>query len=67
MLRQLTRTGDMNTRAVFSPNSRYLAFVRGYRPCRLVVLNVETDEETIVAEDTESIRPVWRKIPAPQK
>ena len=63
--RQLTRTGNANNRPVFSPNGRYLAFVRGNQPSvSLVVVNVQTGEETIVAHDAQSIRPVWRTTAA---
>jgi len=55
-LRQLTRSGDWSTRAVFSPDGRYLACVRGQRPWFIVVVSVETDEETIVAEDADGSR-----------
>ncbi len=66
-IRQLTRTGDMNTRAAFSPDGRYLAFVRGSQPnVSLIVVNVQTGEETLVAHDAASARPVWRISPAPK-
>ncbi len=66
-IRQLTRTGDMNTRAAFSPDGRSLAFVRGSQPnVSLIVVNVQTGEETLVAHDAASARPVWRTTAAPK-
>ena len=64
-IRQLTRTGDRNMKPAFSPDGRYLAFVRGSQPnVSLIVVNVQTGEETVVANDAASVRPVWRTTAA---
>ncbi|MFM9962832.1 MAG: TolB family protein [Planctomycetaceae bacterium] len=66
-IRQLTRSGDLNMKSAFSPDGRYLAFVRGSQPnIRLIVVNVQTGEETLVAHDAASARPVWRTTAAPK-
>lgn len=66
-IRQLTRTGDLNTKPAFSPDGRYLAFVRGSQPnVNLIVVNVQTGEETLVAHDAASARPVWRTAAEPK-
>ena len=66
-IRQLTRTGDLNMKPAFSPDGRYLAFVRGSQPnVSLIVVNVQTGEETLVANDAASARPVWRTTAAPK-
>ena len=66
-IRQLTRSGDLNTKPAFSPDGRYLAFVRGSQPnVSLIVVNVQTGEETLVANDAASARPVWRTTAAPK-
>jgi Tol biopolymer transport system component len=65
-LRQLTHTADHNNKPLFSPDGRYLALLRGEGQIAcLVIVNVETGEETIVANDASSIRPVWRSAQAP--
>ncbi len=60
-IRQLTRSGDLNMKPAFSPDGRYLAFVRGNSPSvSLVVIHIETGQETVVANNALSVRPVWR-------
>ncbi len=59
--RQLTRNGDSNMKSAFSPDGRYLAFVRASQSNgSLVLVHIETGEEFILANDVQSIRPVWR-------
>ena len=62
--RQLTRTGDYNTGSAFSPDGRYLAFLRGKgQTVCLIVINVETRKEYNVASDAHQyFRPVWRDM-----
>jgi hypothetical protein len=51
-LRQLTRTDDDYTRPTFSPDGRYLAFIRGLKsPSCVVIVEIQTGEETIIAND----------------
>ena len=66
-IRQLTRAGDFNTKPAFSPDGHFLAFVRGNdrSNARLVIVNMQTGEETILANDVQLIRPVWRTTAAP--
>ena len=67
-LRQLTRTGDGNTRATFSPDGRYIAFIRGLdSPACVVIVDPQTGAETIIANDAQPIRPVWHTVPAVPK
>ena len=62
-IRQLTRTGDFNTRAAFSPDGKYLAFIRGLNsPAHLMIVNIETGKETLIATDAQSSRPIWRTV-----
>ena len=67
-IRQLTRTGDFNTRAAFSPDGKYLAFLRGLEsPARLLIVNIETGQETLIATDAQSSRPIWRTVAEPKR
>ncbi len=53
----------MNTRPAFSPDGHHLAFVRGSQPnVSLVVIYIETGQETVVANNVPSVRPVWRTV-----
>ena len=71
-IRQLTRIGDQNSFAAFSPDGSHIAFLRrkppnaasGASPC-VVIVNVTTGEETVVANDAQESRPVWRMNAAP--
>lgn len=66
-VRQLTHTGDDNHMPVFSPDGGYIAFLRGKTPnINLIVVDVATGEETVVATDAKpERRPSWRTIVAP--
>ena len=69
--RQLTRAGDVNTGSAFSPDSQYLAFLRGKgqqgQPVCLIVMNIETGKEYVVANDIHQVfRPIWRETPVPK-
>ncbi len=62
-LRQLTHTGDGNTRSTFSPDGRYIAFIRGLQsPACVVIVDVQTGEETVIANDAQPVRPVWHAV-----
>ena len=57
---QWTETGTFNSWATFSPDGRFVAFIRGQEsPCELIVKSVETGKESIVAKDCNPVRPAW--------
>lgn len=70
-IQQLTSRGDMNTRSAFSPDGKYIAFLRA-KPTEdaeentgacLVLVNVATGEETVLGNDAgRESRPTWRCI-----
>ena len=63
-VRQLTRAGDFNTFASFSPDGKYLAFIRGQPPdARVMIVNIETGQETLICNDAVPSHPVWITIP----
>ncbi|MEX2173790.1 MAG: hypothetical protein WD872_05465 [Pirellulaceae bacterium] len=61
----MTHTGNLNALPAFSPDGRYVAYIQfrddGMYDLRLV--DLETDEETKVAEDVLLLRPAWRRAP----
>lgn len=61
-LRQLTSTGELNLMPCFSPDEKYIAFLRGiHSPRQVIVVDIETGREYLIAESTCTmpVRPVW--------
>ncbi len=64
VVRQLTRQGNANSQPSYSPDGRSIAFLRGENPrASLILLDVETGQETILADDAWLIRPAWCDTP----
>lgn len=62
-VRQLTHVGDGNSFSTFSPDGRSIAFIRGFpSPASLVIVDIKTGKETIVASDVSPVRPVWHSV-----
>lgn len=64
-LHQVTRQADGNTLASFSPDGRWLAFLRAGEPQKwdLWIVDLETEEESPIARDVAKHRPAWRRTP----
>ncbi len=64
-IRKLTQTGQFNTHPAFSPDGRYLAFLRknGNRN-RLIICDLKDRKELTIAQDAADCRPVWNSISA---
>lgn len=57
---QWTDDGDFNSWAMFSPDGRFVAYIRGREyPCELRVKSLVNGNESIVAKDCSPARPVW--------
>gem|GEM_PF-713374 len=60
---QLTHNGLMNFNPVFSPDGRYVAYLRENSPdVELAIFDLETDREVVIANDSSVCRPTWRRI-----
>lgn len=57
-MRQLTTTGNLNGRSIFSPDGRYVAFLRSMT--ELCVVDTDSGEVREVAKGAAYVRPVWR-------
>jgi WD40 repeat protein len=64
-LSQLTASADGNSHASFSPDGRHIAFTRSLRaPASVVIVDIRTGAESVIATDALPIRPAWLPIPA---
>lgn len=65
VVRQVTRLGKLNTLPSFAPDGRLLALVRSRDDGKhdLRIIDLETYEETLAAEDVALLRPAWRRRP----
>ncbi|MDB5335002.1 MAG: tolB, partial [Planctomycetaceae bacterium] len=62
-IRQVSHSGKLNTMPAFSPDGRYVAFIQTGEAGKhdLRVVDLESDEETRIAEDVALARPAWRR------
>jgi hypothetical protein len=63
-VRQATRNAQQNLMPAWSPDGRFLAYLRGSAvPYELAVLDLHGGTETIVAKNAAMVRPAWRVRP----
>jgi serine/threonine protein kinase/formylglycine-generating enzyme required for sulfatase activity len=62
--RKVTHNTRDNSNPAFSPDGRYVAYLRTVSNVfELAYVDLETEEEIILADDAAGSRPTWRRIP----